>query len=257
MDDLTLIKEAALAAGAIGRKYFKQNPEVTIKGDTSPVTEADLAIDAFLKEYLLAARPDYGWLSEETEDDAARLVNKRIFIVDPIDGTRGFINGSDEWCICIAIVEDGNPLCGVLYQASVDCLYMAATGKGATKNGEVIQVADLHSPLQIGGPKPFFEVNEHYFSAPVTRTRHVPSLALRIAYVADGQIDGAFIKSNAHDWDIAAAMVILQEAGGQLTTAVGGKVPLGKAIPRHGPMLCASEKAMPFLSEVAAKAGLG
>lgn len=257
MDDQTLIKEAALAAGIIGRKYFKQNPEVTIKGDTSPVTEADLAIDHFLKEYLLNARPDYGWLSEETEDNASRLDNERIFIVDPIDGTRGFINGSDEWCICIAIVEKGRPLCGVLYQPSVDCLYLGAASKGATKNGKPIHVAAPRNPLQIGGPKPFFEANQHCFSKPVSRTRHVPSLALRIAYVADGQIDGAFIKPNAHDWDIAAAMVILEEAGGSITNAEGGMVQLGQANPRHGHMLCASEKVMPFLSEVAAKALLG
>lgn len=257
MQDLELLRDAALQAGAIGMRYFRKNPEVTIKGDTSPVTEADLAIDHFLKDYLMAARPSYGWLSEETVDTADRLNKQRIFIVDPIDGTRAFIDGSKEWCVSIGIVEDGKPVAGVLFQPETQSLYLAEIGHGATKDGVPLNVVEPRAPLLIGGPKPFFDKHEAHFPTAIERTRHVPSLALRIAYVAEGAIDGAFIKPNAHDWDIAAAMLILQEAGGNVTNINGQTITLAEPSPRHGPMLCGSNATLITLREVAEGAGLG
>ena len=105
LDDLKLIVDAAKAAGEIGLKYFKKNPSTWTKGESSPVTEADIAIDAYLRDTLISARPTYGWLSEETEDNASRLAANKTFIVDPIDGTRGFIEGSENWVVSIALVE--------------------------------------------------------------------------------------------------------------------------------------------------------
>ena len=133
-------------------------------------------------------------MSEETEDNSDRLKNKRIFIVDPIDGTRAFIKGSDEWCISIAVVENHRPIAGVLYQPSTDQIYLAEMGSSATKNNASLKCVEPRSPLLVGGPKPFFEAHQSSFPMAIERTRHVPSLALRIAYVAEGMIDGAFIK---------------------------------------------------------------
>ncbi|RUU48953.1 3'(2'),5'-bisphosphate nucleotidase CysQ, partial [Mesorhizobium sp. M2C.T.Ca.TU.002.02.1.1] len=113
-DDLALLRDAAREAGAIAMGYFGNNPQVWMKGGTSPVSEADHAADAYLRETLLRARPDYGWLSEETADDHARLSARRTFVVDPIDGTRGFLDGLHSWCVSVAVVEEGRSLAGVL-----------------------------------------------------------------------------------------------------------------------------------------------
>jgi myo-inositol-1(or 4)-monophosphatase len=112
--DLALIAAAAREAGAIAMRHFRNDPEVWMKNGTSPVSAADIAVDTFLRETLIEARPDYGWLSEETADSSARLEARRTFVVDPIDGTRAFIQGRRTWCVSIAVVEAGAPLAGVL-----------------------------------------------------------------------------------------------------------------------------------------------
>src|SRR5690606_32518652 len=113
-EGLNLIRDAARDAAAIALRYFRKDPQVWWKEGISPVSEADFEVDRFLRERLTAARPDYGWLSEETADNAERLSARRTFVVDPIDGTRAFINGLETWCISIAVVEDGRPVAGVL-----------------------------------------------------------------------------------------------------------------------------------------------
>ena len=133
--DLALLVEAAQEAGRIAMRYFKNDPEVWMKGGTSPVSEADYAVDAFLRETLLDARPDYGWLSEETIDDAARLSARRTFVVDPIDGTRGFLEGNSRWCVSVAVVELGNSLAGVLECPARKETFAAKLGGGAFRNG--------------------------------------------------------------------------------------------------------------------------
>ena len=105
--DLELVRKAAREAGELAMRYFRRDPQVWMKAGNSPVTEGDLAVDRLLRDRLSAARPDYGWLSEETADSSERLSALRTFVVDPIDGTRGFIAGSAEWCVSVAIVEDG------------------------------------------------------------------------------------------------------------------------------------------------------
>ena len=113
-EDLALLRDAAREAGIIAMRYFGNNPQVWMKGGTSPVSEADHAADAYLRDTLLSARPDYGWLSEETADNPVRLSARRTFVVDPIDGTRGFLEGLRSWCVSVAVVEDGRTLAGVL-----------------------------------------------------------------------------------------------------------------------------------------------
>ena len=110
--DVPLLVDAARAAGEIALSFFRRDPKVYTKTDQSPVTEADLAVDAYLRETLQAARPDHGWLSEETADTADRLSRRRVFVVDPIDGTRAFIRGEDSWSVSLAVVEDGIAVAG-------------------------------------------------------------------------------------------------------------------------------------------------
>ena len=134
-DDAALIVEAAREAGQIAMRFFRKSPEVWMKGGTSPVSEADYAVDDFLRRTLLAKRPDYGWLSEETIDNPDRLGARRLYVVDPIDGTRGFLAGDTRWCVSIAVVERGRPIAGVLDCPARAETYSATPGSGAYKNG--------------------------------------------------------------------------------------------------------------------------
>ena len=137
--DLALLREAARAAGEIAMRYFKQSPEVWLKGGSSPVSAADYAVDKFLRESLMAARPDYGWLSEETADNDARLSARRTFVVDPIDGTRAFLDGRATWCVSVAVVEGGISRCGVLDCPAKNSILWAAE---VVCRGDVLVVLD-------------------------------------------------------------------------------------------------------------------
>ncbi|MBF9032948.1 3'(2'),5'-bisphosphate nucleotidase CysQ [Rhodobacterales bacterium HKCCE2091] len=192
-------------------------------GGQGPLTNADLEIDGMLKEYLRAARPDYGWLSEETPDGPERLSRESIFVVDPIDGTRAFIEGETTWCISIGIATGGRASAGAIYRPARDLLYSAAVGAGARMNGQPISVsgmeaergatlltsrANLKAELWPGGVPPV----SHKFRS---------SFANRLALVAQGRFDAMVSFRPAWDWDIAAGVVILDEAGGTVTDTMG------------------------------------
>lgn len=232
--DLQLIRQAAREAGGIAMRYFKRNPEVWLKGGHSPVSEADYAVDRFLRETLISARPDYGWLSEETADTTARLAARRTFVVDPIDGTRSFLEGRSTWCVSVAVVEDGRPVAGVVDCPAKDEIYWAETGGGAWRNGDRLVVSsDLANPL-IGGPKVLLDAAVARLPVPFRRSDYIPSLAYRISMVASSKLDATFVKPNSHDWDIAAAAVVLAETGGRIVDAAGKTVTYGGENPRNG-----------------------
>ena len=156
-DDLAVLLEAAAEAGAIAMRYFRRSPEVWMKKGSSPVSEADYAADTYLRETLTAARPAYGWLSEETADTAARHAAKRLFVVDPIDGTRGFLEGGSQWCVSVAIVEAGRPIVGVLQCPARKERFWAVAGEGAFLDGARLEVGEPGQPPQLGGPKPMID----------------------------------------------------------------------------------------------------
>lgn len=235
MTDIDLLIEAARAAGNIGMKYFRQKPDVWTKEHDSPVSEADIAIDQYLQKVLLEARPDYGWLSEETEDDKARLTKDRIFVVDPIDGTRGFIQETENWVVSVAVVEAGRPIAGVLYGPVLERLYAAEKGKGATCNNVAINPAE-GSELTEGEfaiPARIANRIQDRLQSQMTRAKHIHSLAYRIALVADGGLSGTIARPSAQDWDIAAADLILNEAGGMFTDLEGNLPTYNRASTRH------------------------
>ncbi len=150
-NELELLRNAAREAGRIAMRYFGQSPEVWLKDGHSPVSEADFAVDSYLKEALLDARPDYGWISEETTDDRTVAKRRRAFVIDPIDGTRGFINGQSQWCVSVAIVEDGKPIAGVLQCPVVNEVIEAGKGFGASQNGMPIQTRLPHRAKNLDG----------------------------------------------------------------------------------------------------------
>ena len=253
-DDLALIRDAAREAGRIAMGYFGRAPEVWMKPGESPVTEADFAVDRFLRETLLAARPDYGWLSEETADDPARLAARRTFIVDPIDGTRAFIDGRDVWCVSIAVVEDGASIAGVLDCPARDEVFEATAGGAALLNGDPIRVAAGREPPIVAGPKPMLAAFAGSGVRFATQS-YVPSLAYRIAMLACGRIDGTFVKARSHDWDLAAADLILSGAGGRVCDAAGATLRYGQADPVKGLLVAGSGPLLRRMIDMIASAG--
>ena len=243
-DELALLRDAALEAGRIALGYFGNNPRAWTKAGESPVTEADIASDRSLHAALTAARPDYGWLSEETADTPDRLGRRRVFIVDPIDGTRGFMEGNRDWCVSVAMVEDGTPLVGVLFVPAREELFLATRGGGATLNGVAIAVSApaADAPLRFSGPMRHMRAVTGAGLAIADR-RVTPSLAYRLALVAAGRIELATAAPDACDWDLAAADLLVQEAGGTLCDAEGLGIRYNRPIPRH-PALIAARPAL-------------
>ncbi|MFI0843609.1 3'(2'),5'-bisphosphate nucleotidase CysQ [Mesorhizobium sp. IMUNJ 23232] len=250
--DLELLREAAAEGGRIAMRYFRQKPEVWMKAGSSPVSEADYAVDRFLRETLLAARPDYGWLSEETADSAARLDARRTFVVDPIDGTRAFLEGQDIWCVSAAIVENGLSVAGVLDCPARRQVYWALPGQGAYRNGVRLKVRAPGARLEIGGPKALIDAMPQRWRDVLERRAYIPSLAYRIAMIADGSLDATFVKPNAHDWDLAAADLILREAGGMLLNDRREQPLYAGKIVNHGALAAGSGELLGVMAEVVA-----
>ena len=239
-DDLALLAAAASEAGRIALSFFNRKPEVWLKNGSSPVSEADLAVDRYLRETLMAARPTYGWLSEETAEAPFRLDSRRSFVADPIDGTRAFLDGKPTWCISVAVVEAGRPIAGVLDCPATGEVFTAGIGSGACKDEQRIRVAMPRDPALIAGPKPMIDAAHGHLKRTVERVSYIPSLAYRIAMVADGRLDATFIKGSAQDWDLAAAELILSEAGGAIRGAGGEPPRYATGDPRHGPLAAGS-----------------
>ena len=232
--------EAAREAGAIASKYFhageRTSARVDFKAGGSPVTEADLAVDAFLRARLGAAFAGAGWLSEETEDDPARLASASVLIVDPIDGTRAFLAGDPRWAVSIAFVVAGRPVAGVVHAPALAETYAAAQNHGSTLNGAAIAVSARQTlaEARIAGPKPMVESIGRAAGVSFIAQPKIPSLAYRMALVASGALDLALASEKSHDWDIAAVDLILEEAGGRLVEAAGDPLRYNKAETRHG-----------------------
>ena len=215
-DDAALVTEVTREAGDLAFSFFGSDVSVRMKAGDSPVSEADESVDSFLRERLCSARPTYGWLSEETEDDSSRLSASRTFVVDPIDGTRGFINGDEEWCVSVAIVENGRPIVGVLVAPCLKKTLSATIGSGIFLNGVPHTRIPHNSERIIVSGFSSSSLDNHQKSR-YQKTRFIPSLAWRFALVAFGESDGVWVKGNVHDWDIAAADLIVHESGGLVT----------------------------------------
>ena len=223
-DDLALLVAAARVAGKIALRYWKRDPQVWDKpGDEGPVTEADYAVNDALSAHLRAARPSYGWLSEESTDDLARLDCQHVFILDPIDGTRAFIAGEDSFSHSLAVARDGVVTAGVVYLPALDRMFAATCDGPATLNGTPIQcsarqaldgatfltpAANLKPELWPGGVPP------------ISRSFR-PSVAYRLALVGQGRFDGMLSFRNAWEWDIAAGSLIAERAGARVTDRHG------------------------------------
>lgn len=247
-EDYKLMISAVRDAGALAMQYFGENFAVWEKEGGTPVSDADIAVDTLLREQLADARPDYGWLSEETEDDQIRLSRRRVWVVDPIDGTRAFLDGLPHFCQSVALVENGRPMMAALFNPAANEFYEASIGQGAKLNGQPIQVS-LQS--QIAGCRmaafaPMFRHPAWREAWPEMDIVQRDSVAYRIALVANAKVDAALGLNTKNDWDLAAADLIVTEAGGMMTSHDGltleynREIPIQRSFLAAGPLLHAA-----------------
>lgn len=228
--DLALLETTVREAGEIAREFFGGSYKRWSKAQGSPVTEADLAVDRFLNERLRTARPDYAWLSEETDDDPVRLTKETVFVVDPIDGTVAFLKNKPHFAICAAVVHKGRPVTGAVYNPITDELFSARKDAGAFCNGAPIHVSDCVEieGCRMLGDKAMFAHSawetppNHPWPPMEIETRN--SIAYRISLVANGSFDAMMALSAKRDWDLAAAEIIGTEAGGLVTAHDGSEL---------------------------------
>jgi myo-inositol-1(or 4)-monophosphatase len=234
--DLTLLEQAARKAGELALTYWGGSFQHWDKPeDAGPVTEADLAVNDLLHDILMGARPTYGWLSEETQDDATRLTKDRCFIIDPIDGTRSFIAGEKTWSHSIAVVENGQVIAGVVYLPATNVMYRAAGGAGAFVGETRMQVqgVDHVENARILANRAVM-TSGHWVdgSAPDFDRHHRPSLAYRMAAVAEGKFDGMITLRPTWEWDVAAGVLMVEEAGGVVSDRTGNAVRFNNPTPQ-------------------------
>ncbi|WP_424927468.1 3'(2'),5'-bisphosphate nucleotidase CysQ [Amaricoccus tamworthensis] len=222
--ELAIMIGAARAAGDLALRHFAGSRAATEKaGGLGPVTQADIEVDRLLRKQLLEARPSYGWLSEESEDDPARLNADRVFVVDPIDGTRAFIEGKKDWAISIAVVERGRAIAGIVHMPVLGRSYTAIEGYGAQCNGAAIWASETstigEATLLVNGA----QMKEQYWPGGIPQLeRHFrPSIAYRMCLAAEGKFDGMLTFRNSFEWDIAAGDIIAREAGAIVTDRNG------------------------------------
>lgn len=254
-EDLALIEGAVREAGAITRSFFGGHYKQWDKSKGNPVTEADIAVDRFLQEAFSTARPDYGWLSEESEDDFRRLTTDFTFVVDPIDGTIAFIKGRPHFTISVALVRDGAPLVGVVFNPISGECFTAIAGHGAALNGTPVLAGTVDEVDHCRMLADRVTLGHASWAVPPLRpwppmdieTRG--SIAYRLALVGGGQFDAMMALSPKRDWDLAAGDLIVREAGGQVTTHLGRHMRYNQRETLQPSVVAAGAKLHPLLLE--------
>jgi len=250
--DLELLEAAAREAGALARALLAKPLEIQSKGEAGPVTNIDLAVDAMLQEKLQTARPDYGWLSEESPDIPADRVHKaRTFFVDPIDGTAALIAKVPQWTISIGISEGDRAYAGAVYNPSLDEMFLGASGAGATFNRRPMRTSsrDKLEGARMLGQRSRFADRRWERPWPKLDVVERQSIAYRLALVAAGQCDATILFGWKHDWDIAAGAAIVEAAGGIVSDPWGEPLQLNQSIPRAPGVVAAGAALHPLLIE--------
>jgi myo-inositol-1(or 4)-monophosphatase len=235
-----LLRDSVREAGALALSLFRTELKNWTKGASSPVSEADIRVNDLLERRLRSPTPDYGWLSEESVDDEQRLGKHLVWIVDPIDGTRGYLAGREDWCVSVALVEDATPVLAAVFVPASDEFFFAMRGQGAALN-DVPVCAAAGTELdfsRVAGPKPLVERLSRSGDAIVLHPR-IGSLALRLCRVAQGSLDAAFAGGQSRDWDLAAANLIVQEANGRMTALSGDTILYNRREVTHGVLVAA------------------
>lgn len=232
--DLALLEDVARAAGALALRYWKQNPEAWDKDDgAGPVSEADLAVNRLMETALREARPDYGWLSEESPDDIeARLGDGPVFVVDPIDGTRAFLAGETSFAHSIAVVRGGAVVAGVVFAPAKGRLYAAAAGGPALCNGQPIHADVTHAAPEVLANAATMAPAHWPGGVPALRRAFRSSIAYRLCLVAEGRFGAMLTLRETWEWDVAAGALIAECAGARIGDGRGQALRFNRAEPR-------------------------
>jgi myo-inositol-1(or 4)-monophosphatase len=235
-EEVALLIAAAREAGGIAKRFWRKRPETWDKpAGAGPVTEADLEVNRMLQAELGRARPDYGWLSEESPDSTARLSAERTFIVDPIDGTRSFIEGDESFAHSLAIAENGQIIAAVVYLPVKDALYAATHETPATLNGTAIRTSsadDLTSANVLTTKASLSPEHWRGGAAPDFRRAFRASVAWRLCLVAEGRFDAVLSLRPTWEWDIAAGDLIARQAGAKVSDRFGRPLTYNAAKPQ-------------------------
>ena len=215
---LDAVVAAAADAGRLALDKAVRGVARWEKAGGEPVCEADIAVDALLWQRLGAIDPDAGWLSEESIDDPVRLERERVWVVDPIDGTRDYLRGRPGWAVSIALIERGRPVLAVLEAPARGETWIARAGAGATRNGTPLAIAPRDALKGARIPIDTLSRRDQGFFVTAPKPN---SIALRIAMVAAGEADLVATLRWGHEWDVAAAVLIAAEAGATVTDALG------------------------------------
>ena len=252
-DDLTRIREGLRAAAEAIRPFTPGDVDHVVKTERGdPLTEADLAADRVLRELL--PRDGEGWLSEETVDDETRLSRRRVWIVDPIDGTREFVEGIPEWCVSIGLLEDGEPVAGGIYNPATDEMVVGSMETGVTYNGEPARVRDrpeLAGAVVLASRSEIRRGEWDRFrngGAPFT-VKPCGSVAYKMALVTGGRADGTWTLVPKSEWDVAGGTALVRAAGGRVTLRDGTEPPFNQPSPTFPDFVAAGERAVGTLVE--------
>ena len=239
MPDVELLQQAVREAGAVALSFFGKPHKHWVKPDHSILTEADLAVNDYLRRTLMGARPSYGWLSEESPDDPSRVAKQMCWVLDPIDGTRSFHLGRNEWCVACALTNGETVELSVIYQPTLDKFYLAERGKGASCNGNrlVTSPSNTLKDARLAGNASAFKKLEA--SGVAKMDMNFTPQILRLCMIAEGSADVLVAFGPKNDWDVAAGVLLAQEAGAKVTTQWGADMKFNQPHPRQPGMVAA------------------
>lgn len=261
--ELDVAIAAAREAGAIIKRYYDIPIETVAKSDKGGgreenwLTQADSESDALLKERLLTAFPNDGWLSEETRDSPERLTKARAWIVDPLDGTREFTLRVPEFCVCVALTEGGKPVVAVEYNPATDRMYAARLGAGTTLNGKPVRVstqARVQDAVVMASRSEDKRGEWDPFKAHC-KVALTGSVAFKLAELATGNGDATFTLTPKNEWDICAGALLVEEAGGKVTGLDGKPLVFNQANPLRPGMIASNRVLHDGLMELIARVG--
>lgn len=240
--DHALLTRAVREAGRLASGFFRTRMASWDKRPGDPVCDADLAVDALLKKALLSERPGYGWLSEESAESANRLSAERLWVVDPIDGTRAFLKGRPEYAVAAALVVAGRPVAGAVFNPETDEFFEAVEGAGMRLNGVPLAVADrvkVSGMRLLVSRREFERLSENHHIGDCA-VEAISSIAYKTALLAAGRADALVSLSPKSDWDLAAGHLLVAEAGGRMTSCSGEELVYNRPLPRHASVLAAN-----------------
>jgi myo-inositol-1(or 4)-monophosphatase len=233
--ELRILNDAVRIAGAETLRFVTDGFETHTKPDQSPVTSADLAVNQILRSCLLTAFPHDGWLSEESPDGQDRLQKTRVWVVDPIDGTKAFISGEPEFCISVALVEDGHPIVAVIFNPSTDELFAATRDGGLQLNHKPLSSQEHRRDQQpVIALSPWEQHVGRFKSLEASITSHpMRSIAWALALVASGRIHAVATFQPENEWDVAAGALLIEEAGGIMHDGDGEALGFNRPEPHY------------------------